>query len=251
MTVVTVGTCAFGRSCSRPEPTVCPPDRTERRQRADRHHRHYRHKPAYSRQMGRHARSSPRRDRASLLSVARAILHGRSPHRLPDPRGSRSTVTPARNAGAIRESMAIVVTEQGGVGGATGDQRGQQGGDLPNPAEEFAAHGTASSPRWTRSAAVRDDKSWHPGLAIRCRDNPEAVNRGYRRGRRSPRAPDGLVGRPSTRSATDIARSISSKDRSIALVVRSGTPRGLDDLPRRFPRLSRSQCCDRVVALTS
>jgi len=91
--------------------------------------------------------------------------------------------------------MAIVVTEQGRVGFATGDQRGQREGGLPDPAEEVVAHGTASSPRWTRSAAslvrhsarvVRDDKSWHPGLAIRCRDDPEAVNRGYRRGRRSP-----------------------------------------------------------------
>jgi len=42
--------------------------------------------------------------------------------------------------------MAIVVTEQGRVGVATGDQRGQREGGLPDPAEEVVAHGTASSP---------------------------------------------------------------------------------------------------------
>jgi len=156
--------------------------------------------------------------------------------------------------------MAIVVTEQGRVGVATGDQRGQREGGLPDPAEEVVAHGTASSPRWTRSAAslvrhsarvVRDDKSWHPGLASVAsttwkRGTATIVEDADPRERRTD-----SWARSSTRSATDIVPSISSKDWSIALVARSGTPRGLDDLPRRVPRLSQSQCCDRLVALTS
>ncbi len=88
---------------------------------------------------------------------------------------------PHRNGQVLRSSMACTSPARQWT------RRGRGHG----PPSPWCGTPHAASHPWR---PIRGDESRHPGLGVRRLDDPEAGNRDHRRGRRSSRAPDELVG---------------------------------------------------------